>query len=108
MTGDALRIQRPGLRDVGVRVVPVDEVRGPVGSGQIDAGQIECGVDEAAGGEDHRIVAVGELAEVDIGPVFDVAEQADVTAVEHLDERIDDALDPRMIGGDPIADEPEG
>ena len=103
-----LRLQRPRLRNIGVRVVPVDEVRSPIGAGQVDSGQRQRCVDEAAGGEDHGIVAVGELAEVDVGAVFDVAEQADVTAVEDLDERIDDALDPRMIGGDPIADEPEG
>jgi hypothetical protein len=106
--GDLLRIERPGLGDIGMSVVPVDEVGGTVGTRQVDPGQRQRCVDEAAGGEDHRIVAVGELAEVDVGSVFDVAEQADVTAVEHLDEGIDDALDPRMVGGDSVADEPEG
>src|SRR5699024_1155096 len=100
--------QRPGLRDIGMRVVPVDEVSGTVGSGQVDAGQIKCGIDEAPGGEDHRVIAVGELFEVEVDSVLDIGEQADVASVEDLDQGVDDALDPRVVGGDSVADESEG
>src|SRR5699024_7944948 len=94
--------------NIGMRVVPVDEVRGPVGAGQVHTGQIEFGIDEAAGGEDHGVIAVGELLEVEVDTVFDVREQSDVAAVEGLDQRVDDAFDPGMVGGDSIADEAEG
>src|SRR5699024_4677996 len=84
------------------------EVCGPVGSGQVHTGQIEFGVDEAAGGEDHGVIAVGEFAEADIGAVLDIGEQSDVAAVEDLDQRIDDALDARVVGGDSVPDQSEG
>src|SRR5699024_10797947 len=58
--------------------------------------------------EDHGVIAVGELLEVEVDTVFDVREQSDVAAVEDLDQRVDDAFDPRMVGGDSIADEAEG
>ncbi len=106
--GDAFGVQRPGLRDIGMRVVPVDEVSGTVGSGQVDAGQIKCGIDEAPGGEDHRVIAVGELFEVEVDSVLDIGEQADVASVEDLDQGVDDALDPGVVGGDSVADESEG
>src|SRR5699024_8314511 len=34
--------------------------------------------------------------------------QADVAAVEDLDQRIDDALDARVVGGDSVPDQSEG
>src|SRR5699024_7982397 len=87
---------------------PVDEVRGAVGAGQVDPGQLQRRVVEAAGGEDHRVIAVGEFAEADVDPVFDIGEQADVAAVEDLDQCIDDAFDPRMVGGHAVPDQSEG
>src|SRR5699024_8652248 len=75
---------------------------------QVNTRQGQGRIDEAAGGEDHGVIAVGELAETDVGAVFDIGEQADVAAVEDLDQRIDDALDARMVGGDPVPDQPEG
>src|SRR5699024_3905161 len=50
----------------------------------------------------------GELLEVEVDTVFDVREQTDVATVEDLDQRIDDAFDPWMVGGDSIAVEAEG
>src|SRR5699024_2675357 len=88
--------------------VPVNEFRVPEGAGQVDARQRQGRIDEAAGGEDHGVIAVGEFAEADIGAVFDIGEQADVAAVEDLDQRIDDALDARVVGGDSVPDQSEG
>src|SRR5699024_12223748 len=53
-------------------------------------------------------IAVGEVMEVKVDTVFVVREQSDVAAVEDLDQRVDDAFDPRMVGGGSIADEAEG
>src|SRR5699024_10900913 len=89
-------------------VVPVDEVRGTVGAGQVHTGQIEFGIDEAAGGEDHGVIAVGELLEVEVDTVFDVRDQSDVAAAECLDQRRDDAVDSRSVARASRADECEG
>src|SRR5699024_843830 len=77
-------------------------------TGQVDARQRQGRVVEAAGGEDDGVIAVGEFAEADVGAVLDIGEQADVAAVEDLDQRIDDALDARVVGGDSVPDQSEG
>ena len=41
-------------------------------------------------------------------PYLDVREQPHITAVDDLDQDIDDALDPWMIGCDAVADKAEG
>src|SRR5699024_3055493 len=46
--------------------------------------------------------------EVEVDTVFDDREPSDVAAVEDLDQRVDDACDPRMVGGYSLADEDEG
>ena len=59
-----------------------------------------------AGGEDHGVVVVLEVVEGDVGAEAHVAEDADVAAVEHLAEGVDDALDARVVGRDAVADQP--
>src|SRR5690606_34455345 len=46
----------PGLRHVGVGVVPGDEVGGAVGAGQLLAGDAEVAVGHGAGGDDDGVV----------------------------------------------------
>ncbi|SII88396.1 Uncharacterised protein [Mycobacteroides abscessus subsp. abscessus] len=102
-----LSLKRPVLAHIGVRVVPVDEVRGTVGTGEVDAGDVQRGIDEAAGGEDHGVVAIGELVQGDVDSVVDVGEHPDVSPVEDLDQGVDDALDPGVIRSHPVADQTE-
>ena len=76
--GDLLGLQRPGARDVGVAVVPGDEVGGAVGAVEVDAGDVEGAVGVGAGGEDDGVVEVAQVVEVDVGAVVDVAEEPDL------------------------------
>src|SRR5690606_4138851 len=105
--GDLLRLQGPGARHVRVAVVPGDEVRGAVGTVQADAGDVQRAVGHGAGGEDHAVVERAQVVEVEIRAVVHIAEQADLRLVEHLVQGGDDALDPRVVGGDAVADQSE-
>src|SRR5690625_1475589 len=103
---DLLRLQRPGAGHIGVTVVPGDEVRRAVGTGQVDTGDVEIGVPDRAGGEDDGVVVFAQVRHSDVGPVVDVPQQADIAALQHFIQGEDDALDPRMVGGDPVTHEP--
>ena len=45
---------------------------------------LEVGIPNRSGREDDRVVVLLEVVERDVAPVGDVAEDADVAAVEHL------------------------
>src|SRR5690606_18185826 len=95
-------------RDVGVAVVPGDEVRRTEGARQSDAGDRQLRIADRAGGEDHRVVEPTQVVQGQVGAVVDVAQQPDVTAVEDLVQGDDDLLDPRVVRGDAVAHQPEG
>ena len=103
--GDLLGLQRPVARHVRVPVVPGDEVGGAVGPLEPDAGDVQVRVLDGAGGEDHGVVEGAEVVQGQVAAVGDVAEEADVAAVQHLVQRVDDALDPRVVRGDAVADQ---
>ncbi len=105
--GDLLRLQRPGAREVRVAVVPGDELGGTVGAVEVDAGDRQRPVGRGAGGEDHAVVEGAQVVQADVGRVVDVAEETDLRLVEHLVEGGDDALDPRVVGGDAVPDQSE-
>jgi len=105
--GHGPRLERPRPRDVRVPVVPGDEVRGAVGLRQVDARDVECGVADRSRGEDHGVVELAELVQFEVHAEVHVAQQADVTALQHLVERHDDLLDPRVVRGDAVAHQPE-
>ena len=105
--GDLVGLERPGAREVGVAVVPGDELRGAVGTVEVDAGQVHQPVVGGTGGEDDRVVEAAQVVEGDVGAVVDVAEQADLRLVEDLVQGGDDALDARVVGCDAVADEAE-
>ena len=47
-----------------------------------------------------------QTLEVDVRAVVDVADEADAIPREHPPQRLDDLLDPRVIGRHPVAHEP--
>ena len=105
---DLLGLQRPGARVVGVAVVPGHEVRGAVGLGQADAGDRQGRVPVGARGDDDRVVVVAQILNGDVAADLDIAQQADIPALEDLVQGDDDLLDARVVGGDPVADQPVG
>ena len=56
--GNFLGSQRPFPGDIGVSVIPGDEVRAPVGTFKLDAGDVQIRVLDGAGGEDDGIVVL--------------------------------------------------
>lgn len=99
--GDRCRVERPLARHVRVPVEPADVVGRTVGGDRVDAGDVERGVADRAGREDHGVVVLLEVVEGDVLAEAHVAEQADVPAVEHIAQRVDDALDAGVIGATP-------
>ena len=101
-------LKRPGAGVVGVSVVPGDEVGRAVAAGKADTGDVEGGVRVRAGGHDDRVVVFAQLGHRHVPADVDVAEEPDVAALEHVEQRLDDRFDPRMVGGDAVADQPVG
>ena len=85
-----------------------DEVGRAEGAGQLDAGDVELGVADGAGGEDDRVVVGAQVVQVEVNAVVHVADETDVARVEHLVQRVHDALDARVVGGDAVADQAVG
>lgn len=103
-----LGIQRPCSRHVGVAAVPGDEVRGTERSRQVDAGKLQRRVPQRTGGDDDGIVRVAEFTHRDVDTDLDVAQESNTAVGEYDMQRVADLLDPRMIRGDPVPDQPEG
>src|SRR5699024_9406002 len=103
---DLLRLQRPGAGHIGVTVVPGDEVRRAVGTGQVDTGAVEIGVPARAAGVEDGVVVCAQVRHGDVGPVVDVPQQADMAALQPFTQGYDDAREPRMGRGDPVTHEP--
>ena len=93
--------------EVGVGVVPVDELGRRVRSGQVLAGDPEPAVGCGAVGVDDGVVTVGELGHGDLAADLDVAEEAKALAGRGPLIDADHRLDLRMVGGDAGADEAE-
>ena len=86
--------------EVGVGVVPGDELGGRVGAGQVLAGDPELAVGRGAVGVDHRVVALGELGDADVAADLDVAEEPEALAGRGLLVDADHLLDLRVVGRD--------
>jgi hypothetical protein len=91
-----------------VAVEPGDELRAAEAARQVDAGDVEVAVLLGAGREHDGVVVAAQLVELDVDAVLDVAEQAHLRLRQHLVQRLDDALDARVVGRDAVADEPNG
>ena len=103
--GDFLGLQRPVAGNVRVAVVPGDEVGAAVGALEFDARDVQVRVLDGAGGEDDGVVVRAEVLEREVRAVVDVAEEADVPAVQDLVQGVDDALDARVVRGHAVADQ---
>ena len=106
-TDSACGLEVPVARGVGVAVVPGDEVGGAERALEVDAGDVEVAVGAGAGREDHRVVELLQVVELEVGAVVDVAEEADVVVGQDALERLDDLLDARVVGRDAVADQAE-
>ena len=93
--------------EVGVGVVPVDELGRRVRSGQLLAGDPEAAIDRGPVGGDDRVVALLELGDGDVAADLDVAEELKALARRRLLIDADHRLDLRVVGGDAGADEAE-
>ena len=52
----------------------------------------------SAGREDNGVVVLAQVGKVQILTVFDIAEESNITAVKHLVQGGNNALDARVIG----------
>ena len=93
--------------DVGVAVIPGHELGGAVRPGQVLAWDAHRAVRECAGREDHRVVVAAQVLERDVGAEVHVAEEADARVLADLPEVVGDALDARVVGGDPVPKQTE-
>ena len=94
------------LLEVGVAVVPGDELGGGPGAGEILAGNAHAPVGLRADRVDDGVVEAGELLVGDVPADLDVPEEAEAGPLRGLLERARDRLDVGMIGRDAEADEP--
>jgi hypothetical protein len=74
---------------------------------QVDPGDVEVAVLLGAGREHDRVVVAAQVLELDVDAVLHVAEQPDLRLAQHLVQRLDDALDARVVRRDAVADEAE-
>ena len=98
--GPARRQVGRHLLEMRVRVVPAHEVHGRDAAGQILAGDVQRPVGLRADGVDHRVVAFGQLARMNVFADRDVAEEPEPWVGRRLLELPADRLDLRMVGGD--------
>ncbi len=103
--GDLALVERPLGGHVGVPVEPGHEVGGAVRARQVDARDVERGVADGAGRDDHGVVALLQLVERDVAADLDVADEARGAGIQHLVQRVDDALDAGVVGRDAVADQ---
>ena len=92
--------------EVGVAVVPGDELGRRPRAGQVLAGDPEPPVGLRADGVDDRVVALAQLVVRHVAPDLDVAEEAEARPRSDLLERARDGLELRVVGRDAEPDEP--
>ena len=73
----------------------------------LTTGDREGAVVGGAGGVDDRVVVLLQVIQREVSTDVDVAEQADLRLIEHAVERLDDALNTRVVRRDTIADQPK-
>lgn len=106
--GDRSRLQRPLLRDIRVAGVPRDEVGSAERPRQIDPRDVKRRIADRAGRDDDGVVSIAQFIDSEVGSDLDVAEQADVGAIEDDVQRFDDLLDTRVVTCNAVADQTVG
>ena len=74
----------PPVLEVGMPVVPADELGGGVAAGEVLPGNVERPVRLGAHGPDHRVVVAEEFVRGDVAPGGDVAEEPERRVRGHL------------------------
>src|SRR5690348_10220255 len=69
------------VREIGMAIIPADELGRADDSGKVFAGNAELAVVRRAGGEDYRIVQVEQLADRDISADRHIADKIDARAL---------------------------
>ena len=92
--------------EVGVAVVPGDELGGRPRAGKVLAGDAEAPIGLRADRVDHGVVERRELVVRDVASDLHVAEEAKARTRGDLLERARHGLELRMVGRDPEPDEP--
>ena len=96
----------PEVLEIGMAVVPGDELRGRPRAGQVLAGDPEPPVGLGADGVDDGVVQAGEIGVGNVPPHLDVAEEAEARPLGDALERARDRLQLRVVGRDAEPDEP--
>lgn len=89
-------------------VVPADEIDGGDTARQVLTGDVQHAIGLRADGVDHGVVALGELAGLDVFADDHIAEEAEAGVLGRLFELLADRLDLGVIRRDPGAHQPPG
>ena len=100
--------RRIEVGEIGMAVVPADELRRADDAGQILAGDAELAVVRRAGGEDHRVVELEQLGDRDVAADGDIADEVDAGALGDLVVALADRLQRLVVGRDAEADQAVG
>src|SRR4051812_20772679 len=93
------------IGEVGVGVVPIDELGGWMRSGKFLARDAELAVRRGAVGEDDRVVALTQLVHGEVLAHLDVAEEAELGPGRRLLVDADHRLDLGVVGSDAEANQ---
>ena len=100
--------RRIEIGEVGVAVVPADELGRADHAGQILARNAELAVMRRADREDHRIVEFEQLVDRHVGANGDIADEADAFGLGDLVVALGDRFQRLVVGRDAEADQPVG
>ena len=95
------------ILEVGMAVVPADELGCRVNAGQVFARNPHLAVGFVAGGVDDVVVVPAEVVDRNIAAEFDVAEEAETLMLRGAVVDPDDVLDLLVIGSDAAAHQTE-
>ena len=97
--------RRIEVGEIGMAVVPADELGRADDAGQILARNAELAVVRRAGGEDHRVVEFEQFGDRDVAADRDIADEVDARAFGDLVVALADGLQRLVVGRDAEADQ---
>ena len=101
-------IQGPVLVSVGIAVIPFDEVGGPVNAIKLMPGNLQGAIVHSAGGEEHHIIALKQVIQVDVLAELHIRIEMDLGVVQRLLQGAGDVLDAGVVRGHAVTDQTEG